>query len=182
MGIDDDTGLPEGGSENDIRGLSADARQGDQLFHRVRNLFTKALGHGFAAGDEMLRFIFEETGGTNELFEFRKMSRSQLCRLPIPSEERWSNLVDTLVGTLGGEDCGNEQLPRGAMVEFHLRAGHRALKRLRNLSETLPTIRGWQRLRYHGWYQNGLIVQRVKDEMQACASGLAISWKSRLLG
>jgi hypothetical protein len=83
---------------------------------------------------------------------------------------------------LGGEDCGNEQLPRGAMVEFHLRAGHRALKRLRNLSETLPTIRGWQRLRYHGWHQNGLIVQRVKDEMQACASGLAISWKSRLLG
>src|SRR4029077_754605 len=119
-----------------IRGLSADARQGDQLFHRVRHLFTEALGHGFAAGDEMLRFIFKETGGTNELFEFRKMSRSQLCGLPISPEEEWSHLVDTLVSTLGGENCGHEQLPRGAMVEFHLRAGPRALKRLRNLSET----------------------------------------------
>ena len=71
------------------------------------------------------------------------MSRSQLCRLSIPSEERWSNLVDTLVGTLGGEDCGHEQLPRRAMLKFHLRVGHRALKRLRNLSETRSTIRGW---------------------------------------
>jgi hypothetical protein len=65
MGIDDDTGLAEGSSEYDIRGLSADARQGDQFFHRMRYLFTETLGHGFSAGDEMLGFIFEETGGTN---------------------------------------------------------------------------------------------------------------------
>ncbi len=86
MGIDDDTGLAESIPKNDIRGLSADARQGDQLFHRVRNLFAEALGHGFAAGDKMFRFVLKETGGTNELFEFRKMSRSQLCRLPITAE------------------------------------------------------------------------------------------------
>jgi len=141
MGIDDDTGLAEGIPENDIRGLSADARQGDQFFHRVRDLFAEALGHGFAAGDEMFRFVLKETGGTNELFEFRKISRSQLCRLPIPPKEQWSDLVDSLVGTLGGEDCGHEQLPRGTMVEFHLRAWHCALERLRNLSETLPIIR-----------------------------------------
>ncbi len=73
MGIDDDTGLAEGISENDIRGLSADARQGDQFLHRVRDLFAEALGHGFAAGDEMFRFVLKETGGTNELFEFRKI-------------------------------------------------------------------------------------------------------------
>src|SRR5206468_2804435 len=124
----------------------------------MRNLSTEALGHGFATSNELLRFIFKETGGTNELFELGKMSRSQLCRLSIPLEEQWSNLVDTLVGTLGGEDCGHEQFPRGAMVEFHLRAGPRALKRLRNLSEPRSTIRGRQRFRCHGWYQNGLIV------------------------
>ena len=100
MGIDDDTGLAEGIPENDIRGLSADARQGNQFLHRVRDLFAEALGHGFAAGDEMLRFVLEETGGTNELFEFRKRSRSQLCRLPIPPKECWRDLVDSLVGTL----------------------------------------------------------------------------------
>ena len=73
VGIDDNTGLAEGIPENDIRGLSADARQGDQFLHRVRDLFAEALGHGFAAGDEMFRFVLKETGGTNELFEFRKI-------------------------------------------------------------------------------------------------------------
>ncbi len=140
VGIDDDTGLAEGIPENDIRGLSADAGQGDQRIHRVRDLFAEALGHGFAAGDEMLRFVLKEAGGTNKLFEFGEIGRSQLRRLPIPPKERRRDLVDSLVGTLGGEDRGHKQLPRGTMVEFHLRAWHRALERLRNLSETLPTI------------------------------------------
>jgi hypothetical protein len=100
MSIDDDARLTEGITKNDIRGFSADARQGDQLFHRVRDLFAEALGYGLATGDKMFRFVLKETGGTNELFEFRKMSCSQLCRLPILPEERWSNLVDSLVGTL----------------------------------------------------------------------------------
>jgi hypothetical protein len=68
------------------------------------------------------------------------------------------------------------------MVQFHLWAWHRALKRLRNLSETFPTIRGWQRFRCHGWYQNGPIVQRVKAEMQGCVSELPFSGESRPLG
>jgi hypothetical protein len=42
---------------------------------------------------------------------------------------------------LGGKDRGHEQLPRRTMVEFHLRAWHGALERLRNLSETLPITR-----------------------------------------
>ena len=141
MGIDDDTGLAERSPENDICGLSANARQSDQLFHRVRDLFTEALGHSFAAGDEMFRLILKKTSGTNELFEFRKKSRSQFCWSPITPKERWSDLVDSLVGTLGGEDRGHEQFPRGTMVEFHLRAWHSVLEHLCNLSETLPTIR-----------------------------------------
>ena len=141
VGIDDDTGPAEGVPEHDIRGFSANARQGEQLIHRVRDLFAEVLGQDFAAGDEMFGFVLKETSGTNELLEFRKIGRSQLCRLPIPLKECWSDLVDSLVGTLGGEDRGHEQLPRGMMVEFHLRVLHRALERLRNLSETLPMIR-----------------------------------------
>jgi len=140
MGINDDTGLAEGIPENDVRGFSADTRQGDQLIHRVRNLFAETLGHGFSACDKMPRFVLKEAGRTNELFKFRKISLRQLCRVPIPPKERWSDLVDSLVGTLGGEDRGHEQLPRGTMVEFHSRAWHRALKGPRNLSETLALI------------------------------------------
>jgi hypothetical protein len=87
MGIDDNTGLAEGISKNDIRRLSTDARQGDQLFHPVWDLFAEALGHGFAAGDEMFRLALKKTGRTNDLFDLRKMSRCQLCRLPIPPKE-----------------------------------------------------------------------------------------------
>ena len=115
----------------------------------------------------MLRFVLKETSGTNELFEFREIGRGQLCRSPITPKERRGDLVDSLVGALGGEDRGHKQLPRGTMAEFHFRAWHRALERLCNLSETLAMIRRWQGFRGHGWYQRGSIVQRVKDEMQA---------------
>ena len=171
MGIDDDTGLAEDSPENDIRGLSPDAWQGDQFLHRVRDLFAEAVGHGFAAGDEMFRFILKEAGGTNELFEFGKMSRRQLSRLPISPKQRGSHLVDPLVSALGREDCGDEQLPRGTMVEFHCWTWHSAQQDPRNCSETLPTIQGWQKFRGHDSYQKNVIVQRVKDEMQACLLG-----------
>ena len=71
VGIDDNTGLPEGGPEHDIRRLSADAWQGDQLIHGLRNLFVETLGHGLTGGNEMLRFVLKESSGTNELFKLR---------------------------------------------------------------------------------------------------------------
>jgi hypothetical protein len=133
--------VAEGIPEKDIRGLFADARQGDQFLHRVRDLFAEALGHALPQATRCFALFLKKPVEPNELSEFRKMSRSQLCRLPIPQKERWSDLVDSLVGALGGEDCGHEQFPRGTMLEFHLRAWHGALERLRNLSETLPIIR-----------------------------------------
>ena len=51
-----------------------------QLFHRVRDLPAESFGHGFAAGDEMFGFVFEEAGGTNELFDFRKFGLGERGR------------------------------------------------------------------------------------------------------
>jgi hypothetical protein len=87
VGIDDNTGPAKGMTENHIRGLSADTRQGDQFFHRVWDPSSKTLGHGLPAGNKMFRFVLEETSGTNELFEFRKIRRSQLCWSPIMLKE-----------------------------------------------------------------------------------------------
>jgi hypothetical protein len=108
MGIDDDARLTEGVPENYIRGFSPDSRQGEQLIHRLRDLSAEALGHGFAACDKVFCFTLKESGGTNELFEFWEISRSQRCRFPVPPKECGSHLVDSLVGTLGGEDRGDE--------------------------------------------------------------------------
>jgi len=130
MGVDDNTGLAEGIPKNDIRSLSADARQSLQFFHRVRDLLTETFGHGFGTSDKMFRLALKKTGGTNDLFDLREMSLCKFCRLPIPLKEQRGNLVDSLVGTLGGEDRGHEQLPRGTMIQFHLRVRHRSLKRL----------------------------------------------------
>ena len=107
----------------------------------LRNLLPEAFGYRFAAGDKMFCLIFKEAGGTNDLFDIRKMSGCQFCRMPIPLKERWSDQINPLVGTLGGEDRGDKQLPRGTMIQFHLWVWHRALKRLRNLSKTCPWIR-----------------------------------------
>jgi hypothetical protein len=109
----------------------------------VRDLFAEALSHGLTAGDEMFRFVFKETSGTYELFEFREIGRCQLCRSLISAKEWRGDLVDSLVSALGGEDCGHEQLPRGTMAEFHLRARHRALECLCNRPEAFLTIQRW---------------------------------------
>ena len=91
----------------------------------------------------MFRFVFKETSGTNELFEFREIGCCQLCR-PLISAKKWrSDLIDPLVGTLGGEDRGHEQLPRGTMAEFHFRAWHRALECLCNRPKAFLTIQRW---------------------------------------
>ena len=49
MGIDDDTGLAEGIPENDIRGLSADARQGDDFSGAKQDAPVGKQGKGFDA-------------------------------------------------------------------------------------------------------------------------------------
>ena len=140
MGIDDDTGLAEGGPEHDIRGLSADAWQGDQLIHGLRDLSAETLGHGLTGGNEMFRFVLKESSGTNELFKLREIGRCQLCRSLITPKERGCDLVDSLVSALGGEDRGHEQLPRGTMAELHFRARYRALEYLCNRPEAVLTI------------------------------------------
>ena len=91
----------------------------------------------------MLGFVLKETSGTNELFEFREIGRCQLCRSPITPKERRCDLVDSLVGALGGKDRGHEQLPRGTMAEFHLRDRHCALECLCNRPEAFLTIQRW---------------------------------------
>ena len=87
MGINDHAGLAEGVAQYDIRGFSADAWQGEQLFHRARDPSLEAIGHGLAAGDEVFRFVLEETGGTNQLFQFRKIGHSHFHRCSIPLKE-----------------------------------------------------------------------------------------------
>ena len=140
MGIDDNTGLAEGVPQDDICRFSANAGQGDQLLHCMWDFFTETLGDSFAAGHEMLCFILKEAGGTNESFDLSEIGPSHFPRGSIPLEERWSDDVDPLIGTLGGEDCSDEQFPRGAMVEFHLRMLHRAFERVGKVAETRSLI------------------------------------------
>ena len=166
MSIDDDTRLAESISQDHIGRFSADTRQSDQLIHCMWDLSAEAFGHGFSAANKMFRFVLEKTGRTNKLFDFREISRSHLCRFPIPSEECRSNLVDSLVSALGGKNCGHEQFPGGTMIKFHLRVLHRELERLGNLSEAFSLVRCGMGVCWHTGYQKRSIVQSVKAEMQ----------------
>ena len=143
MRVNDNAGLAEGISQNDIRGLSSNSRQSDQLLHRLRNLFVELFRHGLATGNEMFGLILIEASRPNELFELCQIGSCQICRSRIAEKEWRGHLIDPLVGTLSGENRGHKQLPGGTMVELHLRGWHGELECLANGPEAFLTIERW---------------------------------------
>ena len=113
MGIHDDALVhPEGVAEHDVGGLSPDPRKIDELLHGVRYLATVIFRQSLPKADERARFVAEEAGGADKLFEFVGVGLCVVVRLRISFEQRRSDLIDALIGALRREDCGHEQLER----------------------------------------------------------------------
>lgn len=72
VGIDDDAGVEtEGVAEDDVGGFAGDAAEGEEFFHRARDVATEALadgGHGFVDGEG---FVSEEAERLDEGLDLR---------------------------------------------------------------------------------------------------------------
>lgn len=117
MGIDDHRREMEGGAEDDVGSLAADAGEGGQIAQSGRNLAVVALDQPLGTADEMAGLGVIKAGGTNQIFHLGKICRAEGGGIRVAGKEVGSDKVDAQVGTLGGEDGGNQEFKGGMMCQ-----------------------------------------------------------------
>lgn len=88
----------------------------------------EAFRNGLPASDQVFGFALVESRRLDQLFQFGRFGSRKFLRTPISLEQGRRDLIDALIRTLSRKDCGDEQLPRRVMAEFHLCDGYRVLQ------------------------------------------------------
>ena len=121
--IDADSLFAEGVSQNDIRGLSPDAREAEEIFQVVGHLAAEALDELFAAIVNGFAFVTIEIDLADLPLEAGQGRVGIISRGAIGFEQLDCYLVDQIVACLGSEDQGDQELQRIAEVEIELGVG-----------------------------------------------------------
>ena len=116
VGIDDNSGDAEGGSQDHIGGLSADPGKLDQFLHRFWNPAFVCCDKLFTARDNASCLVLIEAGRVDLFFE-----RLWVCFGVVVSgfvflEEALGHNVDPFISALGREDGGDQKLKRVSVV------------------------------------------------------------------
>ncbi len=139
MGVHDDADVDvKSIAENDIGRLAAHPSERDEFVHRIRDFATVLFHQRAATRLDVLRLVAKEAGGFDGLFEFCEIGGRKILRAAIALEQFSCDEVDAIVGALGGEDRGDEQLERGVKVELAMRIGIGGLQP----GDDLPGSRG----------------------------------------
>ena len=106
-----------GDAENDIGRLAADAVELDEFTERVGYFARVFFFDALATIADGPRLVAEETGATNQGFEFRWLRCGEVGGGAITLEKRGGDEVYARVGALGTEDGGDEQLERVIVIQ-----------------------------------------------------------------
>src|SRR6266540_1437954 len=132
VAIDRKTRNAERVTENHVCGLAANSRQFRQRFHARRDLGTVVIDEGARHSDQGLCLLAKEPGRFDRLLQLAGIGiRERLC-VCVSGKQRRCDLIDTLVARLRGEDGGNEQLERRAVVKLRIGVWMMALERIEN--------------------------------------------------
>lgn len=104
---------PEGIGENDIGGFSGDARQGNELTHCGRHLSLVFLDNPVCCCKKVFRFVVKKASAADGIFNGFQVGLRQGFGVGPALEKGWGNHIYPLVCTLGGQDGGYKQFPRG---------------------------------------------------------------------
>jgi hypothetical protein len=119
VGIDDDTaGDAEGVGEDDVGRLTGDAGQGGQLLNGARHLAAEVLDEGLAGVLNGPGLVAVEAGRPEVVLQLGERGLGEGAGVGVLGEQAGGDLVDALVGGLGGEDGGHEQLQGRVPVEL----------------------------------------------------------------
>ncbi len=106
VSIDDHSGgNSKGISQDHIGRFSAHPWELDELFHRLRNSTLVLLDQSLGTADDIFRFVFKKSSGSDDFFDFRRVrSRQSFCGWKF-FEQDLSHNIDPHVSALGRQDC-----------------------------------------------------------------------------
>ncbi len=111
VGVDDDAARGiERRAENDVRGLAADTREGEERVHRPRNRTAVLLGDGPGGASDRLRLGVEEPGRPDDFLERAARRPRERRGVREAPEDFGRDEVDAGIGALGRENRRNEEL------------------------------------------------------------------------
>lgn len=136
MRVNDDAGSDAiGGAENDVGGLTGNAREFENFVHRSRNFAMELVDQHLAAADDRFCLVAEETGAANILLELRGIGVGEMLRRRIFLEEAGSDLIDAGIGALGRKNGGDKQLESIVVMQRTLGRGIVAIEAGQNLPD-----------------------------------------------
>ena len=104
-------------AEDEVRGLAPHAGQRRQLLHRRGHLPAVLFQQHLRAGDDVPRFGAEKAAGVHVFLHLLRIGLREGLECRKTREERGRDLIDALVGALGGQPHGEEQLVGLVIVE-----------------------------------------------------------------
>ena len=124
VGVHDDTGFnAEGVAENNIGCFASDPGETGERLQVAGDLTVMVLDQGLGGGDEVFRFVAEETGRADEVFDVFLFGDGEVTGVRVFFEEGGGHHVDAHVGALRGEDGGDEELECALVVQFAVGVG-----------------------------------------------------------
>jgi len=124
VGVDHDAGFDAVGvAEDDVGGFASDAGQMGERFEVSGDFAVMEPDQSLGGGDEVFRFVAEETGGADEVFDVLLLRGGEGLGVRVFPEERGCHQIDAHVGALRGEDGGDEELEGSFVVQFAVGVG-----------------------------------------------------------
>ena len=105
------------------RGLVSDAREFLQRFEIARHFAAVLVDDCLREALEALRFSWREAATSNQFQDFSLAQRGEFLRRRRATEECGRDAIHLRVGRLSGEDDGDEQRERIAMLQRNRRKG-----------------------------------------------------------
>ena len=124
VGVDHNAGFDAVGvAEDDVGGFASDPGEMGEGFEFAGDFASVVVDEGLGGGADIFRFVAEEAGGTDEVFEVFLARGGHAFGVRVFLEEGGSHQVDAHVGALRGEDGGDEELEGAVVVEFAMGIG-----------------------------------------------------------
>ena len=124
VGVDDDAGFDAVSvAEDDVGGFASDPGEMGEGFEFAGDFAFVVVDEGLGGGADIFRFVAEEAGGTDEVFEVFLARGGHAFGVRVFLEEGGGHQVDAHVGALRGEDSGDEKLKGPVVVEFAVGVG-----------------------------------------------------------